>query len=217
MSKLVDLVTAWEKFNTEHPEQSVEQFCSHYLAQQKIPKPETEQDRKQKTGGLLKLIGRIGSAFALYHRAAMTQTALPNAESFYYLNGLNFLGEARKTELINYLFAEYTTGMEAISKLVEGEYISEKADPTDKRARLIKLTKKGIKQLEESYSYSSKAGEMIFEDVSSDTIMLCQALLKPVEERHTKLLPGLKNKDFETMYHQVTGKEIRNDRIQKNT
>ncbi|HEY4323642.1 MAG TPA: winged helix DNA-binding protein [Mucilaginibacter sp.] len=215
MSKLVELVTAWDKFNREHAEQSVEQFCRHYLARQQAPQPETKQDRKQKTGGLLKLMGRITSAFALYHRAAMTQTALPNAESFYYLNGLNFLGEARKTELINYLFAEYTTGMEAIGKLIEAEYITEKPDPTDKRAKLIKLTKKGLKQLHESYSYSSKAGEMIFDDVSSDTIMLCQALLKPIEERHTKLLPSLKNKDFDAMYHQVTGKKIKEGKAQK--
>ena len=206
MSKVVELVTAWADFDRQYPDQSVEQFCQYYLAQQKQHEPEPNQARKQLTGGLLRLMGRITSAFALYHRAAMAKTDLPNAESFYYLNGLNFLGEVRKTELINYLFAEYTTGMEALSRLIEDGYIQERPDPTDKRAKLIRLTEKGSKQLAISYEYSAKAADLIFDEVSNDTLTLCQTLLKPIEERHTQLLPTLKTKDFDLMYEQVMSK-----------
>lgn len=206
MSKVVELVTAWADFDRQYPDQSVEQFCQYYLAQQKQNEPNKSQARKQLTGGLLRLMGRITSAFALYHRAAMAKTDLPNAESFFYLNGLNFLGEVRKTELINYLFAEYTTGMEALSRLIDEGYILERPDPTDKRAKLIKLSEKGTKRLATSYEYSSRAGELIFNGFSNDTIALCQTLLKPIEERHTQLVSTIKTKDFDLLYEQIMNK-----------
>lgn len=200
MSKIVELVTAWAEYDQQYPNQSIEQFCQYQLAQQKATAVESNQDRQQQIGGLLKILGRITSAFALYHRAAMAKTGLPTAESFYYLNGLRYLGEVRKTELIQYLFAEYTTGMEAISRLLEEQYIVERADPADKRAKLISLTEKGNQALSASYQYSSKAGEMIFHGVNSETINLCQALLTPLEKRNTQELASLKTKDFDVMY-----------------
>lgn len=61
------------------------------------------------------------------------------------------MGEVKKTDLINYLFYEYTTGIEVINKFVTDRLISEKQDPNDKRAKLIKLTEKGLEALNESY------------------------------------------------------------------
>ncbi|GAB3718717.1 hypothetical protein GCM10027592_61890 [Spirosoma flavus] len=200
MSKIVELVTAWAEFDQQYPNQSVEQFCQYQLAQQKATAEESSHDRQQQIGGLLKTLGRLTSAFALYHRAAMAKTGLPTAESFYYLNGLRYLGEVRKTELIQYLFAEYTTGIEAISRLLEEEYIGERADPADKRAKLIRLTEKGVQALTSSYEYSSKAGDMIFNEVTTEIINLCQALLAPIEARNTQELSSIKTKDFDVMY-----------------
>jgi DNA-binding MarR family transcriptional regulator len=205
MSKIVELVTAWAEFDQQYPDQSVEQFCQYQLAQQKATAVESSHDRQQQLGGLLKIVGRITSAYAFYHRAAMAKSGLPTAESFYYLNGLRFLGEVRKTELINYLFAEYTTGMEAISRLLEGSYIVERADPADKRAKLIKLTEEGNQALTKAYEYASKAAEMVFSEVQADTIELAQTLLRPIEQRNTQLLSSLKTKEFDTMYNQVIG------------
>lgn len=206
MNKIVELVTAWAKFDQQYPDQSVEQFCQYHLAQQRATEVESNHDRQQQLGGLLKIVGRITSAYAFYHRAAMAKSGLPTAESFYYLNGLSFLGEVRKTELINYLFTEYTTGMEALSRLLEENYIRERPDPTDKRAKLISLTEKGSQALAGSYLYTSKAGEIIFNGVNNEVISLCQALLKPIEERNTNEINSLKTKDFDVMYERLINK-----------
>ncbi|QHT66225.1 MarR family transcriptional regulator [Rhodocytophaga rosea] len=148
-------------------------------------------------------MGRITSAYSLYHRAAMSKTKLPSPESFYFLNGLAHLGEVKKTDLINYLFYEYTTGMEVISKLLKDNLILEKVDLADKRAKLISLTAKGKQVLNGSYIQSAKVSEMIFNGMNNDSIKLCIELLVDIEEKHSKWVPELKNKEFDEMYHTI--------------
>jgi len=208
MNKAVKLLISYNDFEEVHPDAELEDFCRYYLAKSRKKRVESSSASR---GTLLKLMGRITSAFSLYHRAAMNKTALPNAESFYYLNALATLGEVRKTELINYLLTEYATGMEAINKLLHEKLIREKNDKSDGRAKLLSLTEKGEKVLLLCYSYAKKAGEMIFGELDEDSIQLCIQLLRTVEEKHSRLAIELKNKDFDEMYalakdHQSKGK-----------
>lgn len=202
MNKAVQLLVAWDKFEQQYPNSELADFCRFYLTQQESY---TQQlDKRNTRGLLLKIMGRITSAFSLYHRAAMSKTELPTAESFYFLNGLAYLGEVRKTELINYVLTEYTTGMEVINKLLKDDLIQERPDESDGRAKLIRLTEKGKRILSTAYDYAAKASEMILGDLNEDSLQLCIQILKNIEEKHSKLAPELKNKDFDKMYQQAT-------------
>lgn len=116
MNKAVELLMAWDKCEQEYPDAQLAQFCRYYLA-----KEDKQETIIYSEGLLLKLMGSITSVFNIYHRATMSQTKQPSAESFYFLNGLAYLGEVKKTDLINYLFYEYTTGMEVISNLLNAK------------------------------------------------------------------------------------------------
>lgn len=140
------------------------------------------------------------SAFGFYHRAAMAKIDMPSSESFFFLNGIAHLGAVKKTDLINYLFFEYTTGMEAINKLIRNKLITEKKDSNDKRAKLLSLTKKGKKLLNEGYEQSERVSEIMFKNVNSDSISLCIRLLQQIEEKHSKFAVEMKNHDFEDIY-----------------
>jgi DNA-binding MarR family transcriptional regulator len=199
MNKSVQLLIEWDTYERSHSGAEIEDFCRYRLA--KTDQADTDPSYDQ--GLLLKIIGRIGSAFGLYHRAAMKEAALPSPESFYFLNGLAHLGVVKKTGLINYLFYEYTTGMEVISKLLLNSLISEESDPNDKRARLIALTEKGKSVLRESYSQSARVSKMIFGDMDRESVKLCIHLLKNIEEKHSRMAIELRNKDFEEMYRVV--------------
>jgi DNA-binding MarR family transcriptional regulator len=201
MNRAIELLIAFDEFEQKHPSSGLDDFCAYYLAQKSLPK--TAIDKAQSKGQLLKMMGRLTSAFSLYHRAAMAKTSLSSSDSFYFLNGLAFLGEVKKTELINYVLVEYTTGMEVISRLLKEKLISERQDENDGRARIISLTSEGKKVLDECYAYASKASEMIFTDMSDNSIQLCAELLRDAEQRHSKLAVELKNKDFDEMYEVV--------------
>lgn len=199
MNKAVQLLLEWDQFDREHPDADIEEFCRYYV----VRKSHAGEDSIHSQSLLLKIMGRISSAFGFYHRAAMKKTSLPSPESFYFLNGLAHLDKVKKTDLINYLFYEYTTGMEVISKLLKHELLAEAQDPNDKRAKLINLTDKGKKVLNECYKQSAKVSEMIFQGIPVDSVKLCIQLLKSIEEKHSKLAIEVKNMDFDEMYQIV--------------
>jgi DNA-binding MarR family transcriptional regulator len=206
MKPIVELITEWDTYAGSGKNQSVTDFCKHYLNKRESDYPDKSlesPDAPLLRGSLLRVLGRILSAYALYMRAALGKLQLPAPESFYYLNGLAYLGEVKKSDLINYLFAETTTGMEAINKLVKAKMIVERISPDDKRARLIQLTAKGKQALDSSYGLAGKAAEMIFNSVSNEDIAKCRDLLKDCEEKQSKLAIELKNKEFNEMYSYI--------------
>lgn len=205
MKPVVQLVEEWTAFEEVSEQPTVEAFCRYYLQKQR-PKPKQEGKKGERIMNgayLLKTLGRILSAYSLYFRSAVNYIGIPPAESFYYLNGLLHLGEVRKSDLINYMFAETTTGMEVINRLIREEKIDERTSPDDKRAKLIKVNQKGLAALDEYYKISGKVVEMTFKGVDDDILTDCYEMLKYCEQRNSSIAIELKNKPFDQMYEQV--------------
>ncbi|MFS2185188.1 MarR family winged helix-turn-helix transcriptional regulator [Mucilaginibacter sp. Mucisp84] len=202
MKPIVQLVNEWAAFEEVSEQPTVEAFCRYYLQKQR-PKPKQagkKGERIMNGAYLLKTLGRILSAYSLYFRSAVNHIGIPPAESFYYLNGLLHLGEVRKSDLINYMFAETTTGMEVINRLIRENKIDERTSPDDKRAKLIKITEKGIAALDEYYKISGKVVEMTFKGIDDDILTDCYEMLKYCEQRNSAVAIELKNKPFDQMY-----------------
>ncbi|MET3499389.1 DNA-binding MarR family transcriptional regulator [Mucilaginibacter rubeus] len=202
MKPIVQLVNEWAAFEEVSEQPTVEAFCRYYLQKQR-PKPKQagkKGERIMNGAYLLKTLGRILSAYSLYFRSAVNHIGIPPAESFYYLNGLLHLGEVRKSDLINYMFAETTTGMEVINRLIRENKIDERTSPDDKRAKLIKITEKGISALDEYYKISGKVVEMTFKGIDDDILTDCYEMLKYCEQRNSAVAIELKNKPFDQMY-----------------
>ncbi|GGA93184.1 MarR family winged helix-turn-helix transcriptional regulator [Mucilaginibacter rubeus] len=202
MKPIVQLVEEWTVFEEVSEQPTVEAFCRYYLQKQR-PKPKQagkKGERIMNGAYLLKTLGRILSAYSLYFRSAVNHIGIPPAESFYYLNGLLHLGEVRKSDLINYMFAETTTGMEVINRLIRENKIDERTSPDDKRAKLIKITEKGIAALDEYYKISGKVVEMTFKGIDDDILTDCYEMLKYCEQRNSAVAIELKNKPFDQMY-----------------
>ncbi|MGF7072974.1 MarR family winged helix-turn-helix transcriptional regulator [Mucilaginibacter sp. 3215] len=202
MKPIVQLVDEWAAFEEVSEQPTVEAFCRYYLQKQRPePKQAGKKGERIMNGAyLLKTLGRILSAYSLYFRSAVNHIGIPPAESFYYLNGLLHLGEVRKSDLINYMFAETTTGMEVINRLIRENKIDERTSPDDKRAKLIKITEKGISALDEYYKISGKVVEMTFKGIDDDILTDCYEMLKYCEQRNSAIAIELKNKPFDQMY-----------------
>ena len=194
---IVKLVSEWTSYEEKHPDADIASFC-RYMLSRTGAKPTTS--RSENIGQLARIIGRLASAYGLYHRAAMLSTKLPAADSFFYLNCLRQLGDVRKTELINYMFAETTTGMEAINKLVKAGLVKDRPDPADGRARRISITDKGMKKLKECMSNAQRVNDMIFRNLDDDTVNTCIELLRSTEVTHSRRSVELKQKPFDEMY-----------------
>ncbi|MBB6111149.1 Winged helix DNA-binding domain-containing protein [Mucilaginibacter lappiensis] len=202
MKPVVQLIEEWTAFEDANSEHSVEAFCRYYLQKQR-PKPKHTNEHIMNGVTLLKTIGRILKAYSVYFRSAVHYNDMPPSEGFYYLHSLSQLGEVKKSDLINDMFAETTTGMEIINKLIREKKITERTSPDDKRAKLIKITEKGTVILHEYYKISTKAVEMMFKDLSDEILVDCNEMLEHCAQRNLSLAVELKNKPFPQMYERV--------------
>ncbi|MGN8069041.1 MarR family winged helix-turn-helix transcriptional regulator [Mucilaginibacter sp. SG564] len=202
MKPVVQLIEEWSAFEETSEEHSVEAFCRYYLQKQQ---PKSKHSDKHIMNGvnLLKTIGRILKSYSLYFRSAVSHAEMPTPENFYYLHSLNQLGEVKKSDLINDMFAETTTGMEIINKLIREKKITERTSPDDKRAKLIKITEKGIITLSEYYKISATATAMMFKGMSDDVLIDCNEMLEHCAQHNSALAVELKNKPFPQMYARV--------------
>ena len=66
---------------------------------------------------------------------------------YLFLQTVENMQQAKKTDLINVLQIEYTTGMDTIRRLLNNDLLSETTNENDKRSRLLQLTDKGEKVL----------------------------------------------------------------------
>lgn len=200
MNKVVELVNDWDSFEQSHPTASIEDFCRHYLVSAREGSKTAAEHCAEDRINLLIIIQRLMSAADLYLKSAMRKTELPFPEAFYFLYTLDKHGEMKKTELINAMMAEYTTGMESISKLVKAGLLEERNDENDKRAKKLNLSKKGQSVLLACYCYSEKIGELIFGQMNSENLKLCILYLSDIEALHSQLALKHKNTDFDELF-----------------
>ncbi len=196
--KLVELVNLWDKFEKNQPGGSLEDFCKDFLHR----KSNGEEKNICYAQGsskphLLKIMSRLANIYQAYHKIAMHKIQLPFPEAFFYLTTLKYEGEMKKTELINHLMIEYTTGMEGINKLLLAGLLEERTADLDKRAKILKLTSLGYEVQIESYSMVAATAELVLKDLSEESTIMCIKLLEQIEISQLAIAHELKNKSYE--------------------
>jgi DNA-binding MarR family transcriptional regulator len=189
-SELIELISNWEKFAAENKAPTVEEFCRKYLESNcgcDVKVEEATSLNADRDMMLIRTISRIAASFSLYTRCALQNTSLGNYEGFPFLNSLKFMGEVRKTDVINYNLTELSTGTDILSRLLKQELIEERQDPDDKRSKLVKLTAKGEEVWQECYKRVAIAASILFRDLPAETVSHLNKTLQPVESKHAEL------------------------------
>lgn len=201
MKTLVELVNRWNEFDNLHPNSGIDDFCRYYLIQKR-----ESTANEQMVGGIIppftdallaKLLGRISLIHDMLSRIALSKLDI-QIEWYYFLQSIYKLKEVRKTELIQHNLAEYSTGMSILDKLKGMGYITEHDDPGDNRAKLIRITEMGEKQLQKCHTQLGKVVTLIFGDLLDEDKKLIIHLLKDVEIKYSKLVYKAKQQDFES-------------------
>ncbi|MDQ3847087.1 MAG: MarR family winged helix-turn-helix transcriptional regulator [Bacteroidota bacterium] len=211
MSKLIGLISAWEDFQKHHAQAGIEEFCIYYLAKSRNTKKDTDLLGGYATPDLDttlgKLIGRIAGFIQLYSRIAFQENEKEiDLNWMYFLNAIYHREEANKTDIINYNFTEQSTGNEIIARLKKLGLVTERVDPNDRRARLVKVTSKGEKKLVEFWSKTYKAMVVVFSEMTEDDKKLVIQLLNNTEVKHTLLFSQIKHKNINEILELTIGK-----------
>jgi len=190
-NKTVKIVNEWAAFEEKYPDAGIDEFCRYYLikAREKKNPEELFQGVMPPLPRmvLIKLLGRIVGLYQVYADPALAEIGIRHLGDFLFLNVIYHAREPRKTEVIYETMTELSTGLLILSYLKQKKLITERADPTDKRSKRVKITAEGTKVLFKCYEQLGKTGDLMFGDMPDDDISLCVQLLKHVDLKYSKL------------------------------
>ncbi|MFC6100006.1 MarR family transcriptional regulator [Olivibacter domesticus] len=218
MKPIIELITEWDIFSSRREDANVEDFCTYYLAKKK--KEEKQVVFKGMAPPdldttLAKLIGRISVMQIIYSRMALKETDGIELEWFYFLNAIYHLQEANKTDIISFHLMEHSTGVDILNRIKKAGYISEREDPTDKRAKLLKLTADGEKLLLQLYELLYKPTFLLFYEIPTVEKQLIINLLSATEIKHGQILSKGRNKNLDELIEAGIGKEKMEEAFQE--
>ena len=212
MNKTVLLVNEWAAYEANHPDASIEEFCRYYLTAQRSKR---EVANPSFGGGavppnprshLMKLMAFLSRAAHNYMEKSFERISeIRQKEDFFILNIISNCGECRKTDVINQQLLGLSTGMDTLNRLLVNDLISERTDPTDKRARLIQATPKGREVLERCYTVAQKVNSIVLSEMTDDDIRLCIQLLRSAEAHTSAMMVEMRDKPLDEVYEQVVG------------
>lgn len=201
ISQLVELVNLWYEYQKGQDSTSIEDFCRLHLAKKSMasktkPSEIAEARPVSVVNKIGTLFGRLTRFASIYSKKALGPVDLYNTIDFSYLKMLEEQGELTKTDLINLVVTDFTSGIEVIKRLIKNQYAEEYPDQQDKRSKRIRITKKGQDALLRGKTQMRQLSELFFDRLSNDEIQLLFMLLDKLNERHTVLFKDYKNEAF---------------------
>jgi DNA-binding MarR family transcriptional regulator len=169
LTLLTELIKLLESFENEkaHEAKDVKEFAiwlGHHVfeSHNALESKQKESDIDMELTFLLIMQSKH---YKTYCKEAFENTKINSPDEYSFLYHLSLVDSFRKMELIHIHLLEAPSGIEVIKRLLKKGFIEEFDDKNDKRAKRIKLTKKGRQETEKLHPqmtsvYSKMAAEM---------------------------------------------------------
>jgi MarR family transcriptional regulator, lower aerobic nicotinate degradation pathway regulator len=144
----------------------------------------------------LESVSRIARYHEFYSRKALKDLVINTRLEFLFLQTVDMMEKAKKTDLINTYHLEYTTGMDTIRRLSNNGLLNEVPDETDKRAKLLVLTKKGREILVQANKRMSDENKMFLTAINDKKWKKAMQILEEIDEFHSNVYQNHGDKPF---------------------
>jgi DNA-binding MarR family transcriptional regulator len=134
-------------------------------------------------------VDRLHKYAKFYIKQAMRETPMVTNDDFGYLASLAFVDSMQKSELIQINVGEIPSGMEVIKRLLKNKLITEFSDPTDKRAKRVRITPLGRQQFFEILPKMSKVSDLVKGNLTQEEMLTLYHLLQKLDQHHEYLYP----------------------------
>jgi DNA-binding MarR family transcriptional regulator len=124
--------------------------------------------------------------YKTYAKKVLGESELSSPDSFSFLYHLSLTASYRKMELIKMHLLEPPSGIEVLKRLFNKGFISEFADADDKRAKRIKITEKGKKELLRIMPKMEEVFHLMTADMSLNEKLHAVGFLKQMNDFHAK-------------------------------
>lgn len=119
-----------------------------------------------------------------YSRSAIYGSDFSSQEDFIYLINLKAFGEMTKMDLIKKNVHEKPAGMQIINRLIAQGWVNQTASEIDKRSKVLKISKKGLKALESQMGKIREATQIVTGDLTHNEKMELIRLLSKLNDFH---------------------------------
>lgn len=119
-----------------------------------------------------------------YSKSAIHDSPFSTQEDFIYLINLKAFGDMTKMELIKRNIQEKPVGIKIIDRLIKNGWVIQENSVTDKRSKIIHITEKGIKVLDDQMDKIRQATQIVTGDLSYVEKIQLIKLLKKLEDFH---------------------------------
>jgi DNA-binding MarR family transcriptional regulator len=121
-----------------------------------------------------------------YAKRVLGESELTSPDGFSFLYHLSLVESYRKMELIKMHHLEPPSGVEVLKRLISKGLIEEYDDTDDKRAKRIRITEKGKKELQLIMPKMSEVFHLMTAEMSLNEKIHVLAFLKQMNDFHSK-------------------------------
>jgi DNA-binding MarR family transcriptional regulator len=142
----------------------------------------------------LEVTARIARYHEFYIRKFLKDMVINTRLEFLFLQCVNIMGKAKKTDLINIFHLEYTTGMDTIRRLVNNGLLSKVQDESDKRIKLLIMTGSGKSVYEQSRKRIQDESTLFFTAINDNKWKKALPVLEQIDDLHNTVYQKHSNK-----------------------
>ncbi|PQA89930.1 MarR family transcriptional regulator [Chryseobacterium shigense] len=152
----------------------------------KVEEPDWEGKENGRTpeSAISTLLVHLNRYAKTYSKSAISGSCFRTQEDFIYLINLKALGTMTKTELIKRNIHDKPIGNLIINRLIKQDWVEQCGSGTDKRAKVIKITKKGLLALENQMDKIRKATRIVAGDLNYSEKMELIRILDKLDQFH---------------------------------
>jgi DNA-binding MarR family transcriptional regulator len=164
-----------------------------------LPSPEPTWEGKEKGRSpesvINTLIVHMNRYAKTYSKAAIYDSDFSTQEEFIYLINLKAFGAMSKMDLIKINIQDKPVGMQIINRLIHQKWVKQEDSTTDKRSKIIQITKKGLQALEQQMDKIRQATNIVTGDLSYSEKMQLITLLNKLDHFHQPIFSKNINSD----------------------
>lgn len=143
----------------------------------------------------------------VYFKKALKEGNINTLDEFSFLIVLMTYPSLTKTELINKLIMEKTSGTEVIKRLLKQGLISEFDNPHDKRSVLVVITELGKIELAELLPRMGLVGNVVVGNLTQAEISSLSYLLRKLDYHHNDIFLHYRNSSLEELVEKSEAKQ----------
>jgi DNA-binding MarR family transcriptional regulator len=144
----------------------------------------------------LEAVAGIARYHEFYTRKVLKDMVINTRLEFLFLQAVDMLERAKKTDLINIYHLEYTTGMDTIRRLINNGLLFEVQDENDKRIKLLIMSDLGKVVYEQAKKRMSDESTMFFTAISDNKWKKILPVLEEIDDFHNEVFQKHNTKPF---------------------